>query len=220
MSRERHVKLFRNGRNQAVRIPASSNSEAKKRSCEGKATASLSNPPLPSLCWPCSQPWLHCGRISHPFRICLLSGGPLMRYLLDTNIVSDLVRNPQGKVADRIRKVGEAQVCTSIIVAAEIRYGAEKRRRLSSRPSLNWCWTRSKFCLWRPRPISPTVSFERALSEQVNLSATMIYLLPLRDSPLGIPLLPITTRNSAESRTFAARTGCAEARSFCTDISL
>ncbi len=30
-----------------------------------------------------------------------------MRYLLDTNIVSDLVRNPQGKIAQRIRKVGE-----------------------------------------------------------------------------------------------------------------
>lgn len=50
-----------------------------------------------------------------------------MRYLLDTNIVSDLVRHPQGRIADRIRKVGEAQVCTSIIVAAELRYGAEKK---------------------------------------------------------------------------------------------
>jgi tRNA(fMet)-specific endonuclease VapC len=57
-----------------------------------------------------------------------------MRYLLDTNIVSDVVRNPQGKVTDRIRKVGEAQVCTSIIVAAELRYGAERKAspRLSS----------------------------------------------------------------------------------------
>ena len=57
-----------------------------------------------------------------------------MRYLLDTNIVSDLVRHPQGQVAQRIRKVGEAQVCTSIIVAAELRYGAAKKRspRLSA----------------------------------------------------------------------------------------
>jgi tRNA(fMet)-specific endonuclease VapC len=57
-----------------------------------------------------------------------------MRYLLDTNIVSDLVRNPQGKVAQQIRKVGEARVCTSIIVAAELRYGAAKKGspRLSS----------------------------------------------------------------------------------------
>jgi len=50
-----------------------------------------------------------------------------MRYLLDTNIVSDLVRKPQGNVAQHIRKVGEAQVCTSIIVAAELRYGAAKK---------------------------------------------------------------------------------------------
>jgi tRNA(fMet)-specific endonuclease VapC len=49
------------------------------------------------------------------------------RYLLDTNIVSDLVRNPQGAVAQRVRDVGEAQVCTSIIVAAELRYGAARR---------------------------------------------------------------------------------------------
>src|ERR1700685_58317 len=57
-----------------------------------------------------------------------------MRYLLDTNIVSDLVRNPRGKVAQHIAKVGEAQVCTSIIVAAELRYGAAKKGspRLSS----------------------------------------------------------------------------------------
>jgi tRNA(fMet)-specific endonuclease VapC len=57
-----------------------------------------------------------------------------MRYLLDTNIVSDLVRNPKGKVAQHIGKVGEAQVCTSIIVAAELRYGAAKKGspRLSS----------------------------------------------------------------------------------------
>jgi tRNA(fMet)-specific endonuclease VapC len=50
----------------------------------------------------------------------------LTRYLLDTNIISDLVRNPQGKAAMRINKVGEDNVCTSIIVAAELRYGCAK----------------------------------------------------------------------------------------------
>jgi tRNA(fMet)-specific endonuclease VapC len=50
-----------------------------------------------------------------------------MRYLLDTNIVSDLVRNPQGRVAQHVHKIGEAHVCTSIIVAAELRYGAAKK---------------------------------------------------------------------------------------------
>jgi tRNA(fMet)-specific endonuclease VapC len=47
-------------------------------------------------------------------------------YMLDTNIISDLVRNPQGKVAKRIAKAGEDSICTSIIVAAELRYGCAK----------------------------------------------------------------------------------------------
>jgi tRNA(fMet)-specific endonuclease VapC len=50
-----------------------------------------------------------------------------MRYLLDTNVISDLIRNPQGPIAERIEKVGEEHVCTSVIVAAELRYGATKK---------------------------------------------------------------------------------------------
>ena len=50
----------------------------------------------------------------------------MTRYLLDTNIISELVRNPHGKAARRIRRVGEDNVCTSIIVAAELRYGCAK----------------------------------------------------------------------------------------------
>ncbi len=51
----------------------------------------------------------------------------MTRYLLDTNILSDLVRNPQGSVAARIAGAAEAAICTSIVVAAELRYGAAKR---------------------------------------------------------------------------------------------
>jgi tRNA(fMet)-specific endonuclease VapC len=53
-----------------------------------------------------------------------------MRYLLDTNIVSDLVRNPQGLVAQHIRKIREAQVCTSIIVAAELAMAPPRNSQL------------------------------------------------------------------------------------------
>lgn len=49
-----------------------------------------------------------------------------LRYLLDTNVISDLVRHPRGQVASRIAEVGEDSICTSIVVAAELRYGAEK----------------------------------------------------------------------------------------------
>ena len=47
-------------------------------------------------------------------------------YLLDTNVVSDLIRNPGGMVAARVAAVGEDAVCTSIVVAAELRFGAVK----------------------------------------------------------------------------------------------
>ena len=50
----------------------------------------------------------------------------MTRYLLDTNIVSELVRNPQGQAAKRVAKAGEANVFTSIIVAAELRYGCAR----------------------------------------------------------------------------------------------
>lgn len=54
-------------------------------------------------------------------------------YLLDTNILSHLVRQPQGPIAARIAGVGEDNVLTSVIVACELRYGAAKRgsRRLT-----------------------------------------------------------------------------------------
>ena len=48
------------------------------------------------------------------------------QYLLDTNILSDLVRHPQGLVFQRIATVGEDRVCTSIIVVCELQFGAAK----------------------------------------------------------------------------------------------
>ena len=55
-------------------------------------------------------------------------------YSLDKNILSDLVRHPQGVVAKKIAVVGENEICISIIVAAELRFGAAKRNsaRLSN----------------------------------------------------------------------------------------
>ena len=48
-------------------------------------------------------------------------------YLLDTNIISDLIRNPSGHAARHIDQVGSKEIFTSIIVAAELRYGCAKK---------------------------------------------------------------------------------------------
>ena len=54
-----------------------------------------------------------------------------MRYLLDTNIISDFIRNPKGRVANQIRRVGRQAVFTSVIVAAELRFGVAKNGSLA-----------------------------------------------------------------------------------------
>lgn len=48
-------------------------------------------------------------------------------YLLDTNIISDLIRNPSGATARHIEQVEAKDIFTSIIVAAELRYGCAKK---------------------------------------------------------------------------------------------
>ena len=51
-------------------------------------------------------------------------------YLLDTNAVSELIRNPDGAVAVIYRakeRDPEVTLLTSIIVACEVRYGVAKR---------------------------------------------------------------------------------------------
>ena len=47
-----------------------------------------------------------------------------LQYMLDTNILSSLMKNPDGAVSKKIEKAGER----SIIVACELRYGAEKKQ--------------------------------------------------------------------------------------------
>lgn len=50
-----------------------------------------------------------------------------MHYLLDTNILSDLLRRPQGPAAVCLAEVGKNQVGTSIICAGELRFGAVRK---------------------------------------------------------------------------------------------
>lgn len=59
----------------------------------------------------------------------------MARYLLDTNILSSVIRDPKGRIAVHIARAGQLGTCTSIIVAAELRFGAAKRgsRRLTAR---------------------------------------------------------------------------------------
>lgn len=51
----------------------------------------------------------------------------MRRYLLDTNILSDVIKNPQGMAAARILAKPPEAIFTSIVVAAEMRLGVAKK---------------------------------------------------------------------------------------------
>ncbi|BCH55421.1 PIN domain-containing protein [Agrobacterium vitis] len=50
-----------------------------------------------------------------------------MSYLFDTNAISEFIRNPDGKTAKKVAALKEGELRTSLIVAAELRYGVAKK---------------------------------------------------------------------------------------------
>ena len=46
--------------------------------------------------------------------------------MLDTNVVSDLVRRPNGSVASRVTALEQASFGISVVVAAELHYGVAR----------------------------------------------------------------------------------------------
>ncbi len=50
----------------------------------------------------------------------------MSQVMLDTNIFASLQRDPRGPVAQALSKLNQSQLCTSVIVASEIRYGLAK----------------------------------------------------------------------------------------------
>lgn len=62
----------------------------------------------------------------------------MTRYLIDANILSDVIRAPDAAASRRLAAFDDASLCTSVIVAAELRFGAVKRAsaNLSSKVEL------------------------------------------------------------------------------------
>ncbi len=115
---EGHVRLFRNGRNQAIRIPRDLELEGEEAIIHKEGDRLIVEPvrkgwwlaPLATLA-PLDEPFPDVDDDLQPLEM-------VPRYLLDSNILSDLIRRPRGPVAARISTVGECAVCTSVIVAA------------------------------------------------------------------------------------------------------
>ena len=118
-----------------------------------------------------------------------------LRYMLDTNIVSDLVKNPSGRVASKVREVGDQGLGVSVIVAAELRFGCAKR----GSPAL----TRQVEAVLSALLVAPfgqPADAEYAdIRNQLERSGRMIgpndLLIAAHARALGVPLV---TQNSAE----------------------
>jgi len=50
-----------------------------------------------------------------------------VQFMLDTNIISELIRNPEGAVQQVVARVGTPAISISSIVASELRFGYLKR---------------------------------------------------------------------------------------------
>ncbi len=50
-----------------------------------------------------------------------------LAWMLDTNTLSDLIKNPRGSVARRLSGLDPDSLCTSIVVACELRFGAQRK---------------------------------------------------------------------------------------------
>lgn len=48
-------------------------------------------------------------------------------WMLDNNALSELIRNPAGNLTQRVAQVGTEGICTSVVVAGELRFEARRR---------------------------------------------------------------------------------------------
>lgn len=81
----------------------------------------------------------------------------MARFLLDTNILSEAVHEPQGSLAQRLAGMPPELICTSIIVAAELRYGA--------------AWKRSRRLFYAVEEVSQPLMCYRSIHQQMQSMA-------------------------------------------------
>lgn len=68
-------------------------------------------------------------------------------HLLDTNILSKLIKEPHGRLAAKVLRIGIDNICTSAIVAAQLHHGAAKAKLAIRR--------RVKELLWQEIEVLP-----------------------------------------------------------------
>ena len=172
----RQARLFRNGRNQALRIPRDLEfpgdtvilhkeddrlivEPLRRKTYSGRDSPPASHRSLRSS----RRSWIRrCSRrTSFSFVMAKL------RYVLDTNIVSLVVREPEGTLERRLAAMARAEFGISVIAACELRYGVS--RKGSARLATHWSrsWKVSTFSRWR-KPADEHYGDIRAALERIG----------------------------------------------------
>ncbi|WP_250528428.1 PIN domain-containing protein [Caballeronia sp. GAWG2-1] len=80
-------------------------------------------------------------------------------YLLDTNIISDLFRNPSEHCTSRIEQIGPKSICTNTVAVAELRYGCAKKGSAKLLSKVEALLGTIQCCPWTLRLIQSTAEF-------------------------------------------------------------
>lgn len=76
-------------------------------------------------------------------------------YILDTNILSDLIDNPLGAAQKHLDHLTDVWVCTSIISAAELRYGAVRKQSIRLSHEVEEVLSRIEIVAFSPDATTP-----------------------------------------------------------------
>ncbi len=58
-------------------------------------------------------------------------------YLLDTNILSEVIKHPSGETATRLKMLPHESIVTSVVVSCELMFGAEKKGSATLKQRVN-----------------------------------------------------------------------------------
>jgi tRNA(fMet)-specific endonuclease VapC len=133
-----------------------------------------------------------------------------MVFLPDTNIVSDLVHYPRGRIRNRIAELRGARICTSIIVAAEMRFGIARRKSPRLAAQLEAVLGGLEVCAFEP----PADVFYGELRIELEAAGTPIgannLLIAAQALALGCILVTDNLREFRGSDRSLSRAGCGE----------
>jgi tRNA(fMet)-specific endonuclease VapC len=111
--------------------------------------------------------------------------------MLDTNTLSDILREPQGPAVQHLARCAPHSICTSAIVACEMRFGAARKKSASL--------TRKVEAMLAALPVLP---FDEAASQHY---AQIRQALEARGTPIGSHDLFIAAHARALGLTLVTR---------------